>query len=350
MRIRRWLALALFLTACSKKAAPDGADAKPAAPVAVVAAETALAAAQPFAETVGAIGSVEARAGHVARLSAPAPTRVANVLVSAGQAVAKGQVLVELEQSGFQSVLKSAQAMLASAQASRDRMQRLVDQGITPRRELDVAVADLARADAELVTARRTAELSILRAPMAGVVTRMTAAIGASVDPSQALVEVADPSGLDVVLTVPPADAARIKAGDAVTLHAGQRATDESLGTGHVVDVAGVVDSATRSVAVRVRAAAAKRSLRIGETLFGAITIATRPRAIMIPLAALVPDGDGYKVFVVDSANVAHARSVRIGGKTNALAEVLDGVQVGERVVTVGAFGVEDGARIVARP
>lgn len=348
MRTRKWTGFALTLLAgCAKKDAPAAEAPKPGESKAVVAAETQLATAQSFAETVGAIGAVEARAGHFASLSAPAPTRVANVLVSAGTPVTKGQVLIELEQSGFQSAFKSAQAALTSAQASRDRMQRLVDQGITPRRELDLAVAEYAKADADLVAARRLVELSVLRAPIAGVVTRMTAAVGASADPSQVLVEIADPTALDVVLTVQPADAARIKAHDKVVLHSGQRASDELVGSGEVVDVAGVVDSASRSVAVRVHAVAAKRSLRIGETLFGEITIATRPRAIMVPLAALVPDADGFKVFIVDSASIAHARPVKVGGKTDALAEILDGVNVGERVVTVGAFGVEDGARIV---
>ncbi len=150
-----------FAAGCSKKdaAAPD--EAKPGESHAVVAAETALATAEPFAETIGAIGTVGPRAGHFASLSAPSATRVANVLVATGQPVTKGEALVELEQSGFQSALKSAQATRAAAQAARDRMQRLVDQGISPRRELDQAVAELAKADADVTDAARLAELSV---------------------------------------------------------------------------------------------------------------------------------------------------------------------------------------------
>jgi len=161
-------------------------------------------------------------------------------------------------------------------------------------------------------------------------------------------VEIADPAMVDVVLTVQPGDAARIKAGAVVRLHSGQRADGEPLGTGTVVDVAGIVDSASRSVSVRVRASGAKRPLRIGETLFGEIALATRPHAITVPLAALVPEGDGFKVFVVDSASIAHAQPVTVGAKTSTVAEILDGVKAGDRVVTFGAFGVEDGAKIVA--
>ncbi|MES1259782.1 MAG: efflux RND transporter periplasmic adaptor subunit, partial [Gemmatimonadota bacterium] len=335
--VRHLLSLAalVLVAGCSKKGAPDADEAKPAEAKAEVAAETAIAADGPFTESIGAIGAVEPRAGHFAVLSAPAATRVAGVRVAAGSRVGKGDTLVELEQSGFQSALRSAQAALAAARAARDRAQKLVDQGIAPRRDLDQAQAEFAKADADVVAAARLAELSILRAPMAGVVTRMSAAFGASVDPSQPLVEVADPAMVDVVLTVQPADAARIRVGSRVTLHSGQRADGESLGSGDVVDVAGIVDSASRSVAVRVRAASGKRPLRIGETLFGEIVLATRPHAITVPLAALVPEGDGYKVFVVDSESVAHARPVTVGAKGAGSVEILEGLKGGERVVTL---------------
>jgi len=340
------LAVLLLLAGCSKKG--DADEAKKDEPTPEVAAETAVAVDGPFTESIGTIGAVEPRAGHLAELSAPAATRVANVLVAAGAAVSKGDVLIELDQSAFRSALRSAQAGLAAARAARDRAQKLVDQGISPKRDLDQAAAEFAKADADVVDATRLVELSVLRSPIAGVVTKMSTSLGASVDPSRPLVEIADPAMVDVVLTVQPGDAARIKAGAVVRLHSGQRADGEPLGTGTVVDVAGIVDSASRSVSVRVRASGAKRPLRIGETLFGEIALATRPHAITVPLAALVPEGDGFKVFVVDSASIAHAQPVTVGAKTSTVAEILDGVKAGDRVVTFGAFGVEDGAKIVA--
>jgi hypothetical protein len=72
---------------------------------------------------------------------------------------------------------------------------------------------------------------------------------------------------------------------------------------------------------------------------------------VTIPAEALVPDGEGFKVFVVDSAGVAHARPVTVGVRTGTLVEIVNGVAAGERVVTYGAYGVDDGAKVVvARP
>ncbi len=333
----------LSVSACS-----TGGDAEASPEVAaVIGAETALAESGAFTETVGAIGTVEARAGRLAVLSAPVATRVSAVMVSAGQHVAKGDVLLEFEKTSIAAEAQSADASLVTAQQAYDRAQRMVNEGIAARRDLETASADLARAKAAVAAARRTADLATLRAPLSGVVTRMNATLGASVDPSQALVEIADPTEVDIVLSLPPADAARVRPGVKVLLHTGAGPDGEALGEAAVVDVSGIVDSATHSVAVRARSGRLVRTLRIGETLFGEVVLATRPRAITVPAQAIVPEGDGFKVFVVDSAGFAHARYVTIGGRNGGTVEVIRGLTAGERVVTYGAYGVTDSARIV---
>jgi hypothetical protein len=106
------------------------------------------------------------------------------------------------------------------------------------------------------------------------------------------------------------------------------------------------VDSTTRSVSVRAIAPPTARPLRIGETIFGQIATAVHPRAIVIPVTALVPDGDGYKVFVVTTANLARERAVTVGRRTETTAEIVEGLAAGERVVTEGAYGLEDSVKV----
>jgi len=319
----------------------EGGGAKP-----VVSAQTIVVAPQAFTETLGAIGTVVPRAGHVATLMAPGAGRVANVNVRVGQAVQADQPLVELDQAPFTASLQSAEAALAAAERANERQQRLADSGIVPRKDAEAAATDVARARGEAAAARRASQLSILKSPIAGVVTHMSATLGASVDPAQPLVEVSDPRSVDVLLNVTPSDAGRVTPGAKVSLSAGQSGGGQPVGVGSVVDVSGTVDTATRSVAVRVQAATTRRPLRIGETIFGAISLGTRPNAIVIPLDALVPEGEGYKVFVVDANGVAHERDVRVGAKSSSAAEIVDGLKAGERLVTYGAYGMQDSAKV----
>jgi membrane fusion protein (multidrug efflux system) len=333
--------LAVALCAC-KGGKKDEEPSKP-----TVSAATIVVEPQAFTETLGAIGTVVSRAGHSAALSAPAAGRVEKVYVTSGQAVHAGETLVEMDQAAFQSSLESAQAALGAAQTANDRKQRLAQQGIIPRGEAEQAAAELAKAKADATAAARTQQLSIIKSPINGVVTRMSATIGAPIDPAQPIVEISDPSALDVLLSVTPTDAGRVHSGAKVTLTAGQSAAGEPLGVGSVIDVAAAVDTTTRSVAVRIQAPTTKRPLRIGETIFGAIVVGSIPSAIVVPLAALVPEGEDFKVFVVDANSIAHERDVKVGARTSTSARIIDGLEAGERVVTSGAYGVEDSVKVV---
>ena len=333
------IALVFAIAACKTKGAED----ETATPL--VHAGTAVVTTQPFTRTIGAIGTVVARAGHAASLSAPAPARVSRVLVTTGQRVRAGQPLVELDRSAFAASFGSAEATVAASQQAYDRAQRLVQEGISPRKDLEQASADLAKARADLTGARRALQLATLTAPISGVVTRMSALVGATADVTQPLVEIADPSAVDIVLSVTPEQAAQIHAGNDVALSAGQSASGESLGRGRVADIGATVDTVSRSVTVRVAATSPSRPLRIGETLYGAIATSTTP-SVVVPVQALVPEGEGFKVFVVDAASVAHGRDVTVGGRTDSLAQITKGLAAGERIVTYGAYGVDDSVKI----
>ena len=338
-------AASLLLAACARKDAGES-DAGEKAPTPVVAASTTRASVEPFTHTLSAIGSVVARPGRYAALSAPSATRVARVYVTEGQRVSVGTPLVQFEQMEFDAAASGAQAALTAAQQAYDRAERLSREGIVPRKDVEQAAAALGAARSAAVTARRAKQLSVLRSPVSGVVTRMSAALGASVDAGQTLVEVADPAAFDVVLSLGPTEAAEVHQGARVTLSAGERSGGESIGAGTVATVSAAVDSGSRSVSVRVTVTTPRRALRLGESVFGEIAVETRPDAVVVPAEALVPEEDGYKVFVVDGRGTAAARQVEIGGRTTTKVEITKGLRGGETVVTKGAFGVEDSATV----
>lgn len=331
--------LLLLAVACSKAAKND-----PAPPT--VAVRVARAEEQSFTETVSAIGVVAGRPGSVASLAAPAPGRIAGILVAAGSPVAAGAPLIRLEPATFRSASGAADAALLNAQSTHDRVARLVRQGIMARKELEQATSDLEQARANAANARRQQELATIRAPIGGVVTRVSAALGAMVDPSQVLVEIVDPRALDLLFGVTPSHAALVRGGARVVVRGTQDLGQEPLGVATVTDVGEVIDPASRGVTVRAQAPTTRRPLRIGETIFGEIALSTRPRAVVVPAEALVPDGEGFRLFVVDALGMARARPVVVGARTKDLVEITSGLQAGERVVTYGAYGIEDSARV----
>jgi membrane fusion protein (multidrug efflux system) len=138
-----------------------------------------------------------------------------------------------------------------------------------------------------------------------------------------------------------------VRPGAEVSLTSGEDAAGaEPLGTGAVTSIGASVDSVSRAVAVRVRVTHPVRTLRIGESVAGRISIGVHPHALVVPAEALVPDGDAFKVFVVQDG-LARARTVTVGSRADSLVEITAGLIAGDTVVTYGAYGLEDSVKVV---
>jgi RND family efflux transporter MFP subunit len=336
---------ALLLAACGKGGGGDAAGGT-AADSAVVTAELAVAQVRTFPVTVGALGVVEAAPGHVATLAAPAPTRVLRVLVSGGQRVGRGQPLVELDPTNWTADVHKAEVQRVTAQREYDRASRLADAGILPRKDAETAAAALADANATLVQAQHVRAQAVLRSPIAGVVSRLDARLNAPADPAQTLVEVVDPNGLEVRLSVPPAQASGVRPGQPVQVTAGRDASGRPLGSGTVTGVGAAIDTASGSVEVRASVPRTAGTLFVGQDVFGSVEVAQHPGAVTVPPDALVPSGAGLQVFVVDAKGVAHATPVTVGARHLDAVEIAGGLRGGETVVAKGAYAVQDGARV----
>lgn len=337
---------ALALTACGRGGAEPPAGSGSALPA--VSVRTAVVERMTLPVTVAATGTITSRPGSVATLSAPSLTRITRVYVATGDRVQAGQPLVAFDQAPFTAVFRQASAARQTAQQAYDRASRLAGQGIVPRRDVETARAALAQADAALVVARQALARATLRSPIAGVVARNAAVLDASADPAQPLVQIVDPSALEVRVLLTPGDAAHVRAGAPVTLTGGTGAGGEALGTGTVVAVAATVDSLSGGVEARARVTRAARALRLGEVVRVAVEAGSRVDALVVPAASLVPAtaGDGYQLFAVGRGDTVHVRPVTVGVRTEQVAEVVRGATAGEIVVADGAYGVEDGVRV----
>jgi len=336
----RALVVLIALSGCGKADKGEETEVTP-----VVTVETAQVRTAAFTPIVRAVGTVVSSPTGYAELSAPAPSRIARVLVTAGQRVKSGEALVELDAAALRAASSGADAALAAAQSAYDRASQLAQEGIVPRKTVDQAKADLAQANAAAVGAHRTYALSTLRSPISGVVTKMNAVTGASADPAQVLVAVADPAALQVLLQLSPADAGSVRSGSAVSFSESDTPSAVSVARGVVTTVGAAIDSATRAVPVRVHISSSTRPLRLGETLTGKVSVTGSQSAMSIPSDALVPDSSGFKVYVVKNG-VAYATPVDVGTRGDSLVQVTKGLAVGQTVVTTGAYGLEDSSKV----
>jgi RND family efflux transporter MFP subunit len=130
--------------------------------------------------------------------------------------------------------------------------------------------------------------------------------------------------------------AAVLKVGDPASISAPGIADDVP---GKVTMVSPALDPGSTTVEVWVQAANPRERIRPGGSVRLTIIAEAVPKAVVIPAIAVLtaPDG-GTSVIVVEGESKPHQKSVKIGIRDGDDAQVTEGIQAGERVVTVGAY------------
>lgn len=202
--------------------------------------------------TVTASGNIRAR--RAVQLSSDISAKVAQLLVSEGDDVAAGQVLLRLDPAQYQAGVSRAEAALSQAKATQAQMQanllraqrdldRLLalqarDPLLVSTQQVDdaetgveVAVAQLrsaehgvSQAQASLDEAQDRLAKTIIRAPMEGKVTRLnveegeTVIIGTMNNPGSLILAISDLSVIEVVVQVDETDVPRVSLGDSASV------------------------------------------------------------------------------------------------------------------------------------
>jgi RND family efflux transporter MFP subunit len=277
--------------------------------------------------------------------------RVAEVHVDVGDAVTKGQTLVELstallaaEVATKEAALAQREAALVNAEAALVRAQALSQRNLLSAADLDQLNADALGARAAVEAARADLETSRLRlqfsrvtASDAGVITSRTVTVGQIAQAGVEMMRLLRDGRIEWRGEVPEMRLGELEAGQRVTV----MTSDGMSVEGSIRVVAPTIASANRTGLVYVDLAADDR-LRPGMFARGEIEIG-RGMGFTVPLASVV-SADGYSyVFVLGSDNTVERRRITTGAVYTAAIEVVDGLQGGERVVEQGAGFLKDG-------
>ena len=371
------LAVALVSSGCAK--GEGSVEAAPTVTVQVGAAEN---------QTIQRKVSAEAtlypleQSAIVPKISAP----VKKFYVEKGSRVHAGQLLAELENSDLlatqeenkgnyaqaeasyqQAVQKAeqdrtlAKEQLDAAQKLYDARQDLYKQGAVSAKDVDDAKValiqaknaydmsqkqlDLKVAEGQLAAAKgKNAEVeaginySKIVSPIDGVVTDRPVYPGEMASNSGPIITVMNLSQIVARAHIDQQQASQLKVGDAATISVpGQPGALK----GKVSLVSPALDPNSTTVEVWVQAANPGERLKPGSNVQVQMVAQAVPHAIVIPAEALLTSSDGTtSVIVLDTDNKPHKKKVKVGIRDAGDVQVTDGLQGGERVVTVGAFAL----------
>jgi len=270
---------------------------------------------------------------------------VLRVLVEEGDRVTAGQLMAELDGREVSAQAERARAVLANAEATFRRAEDLRTRDLIPVAELDAARAafETARADAELWRTR--VDFTLIKAPVAGIVTMKHVERGGAVSSNQTMFEIADDATLVVRVRVSELDVVSLERGSPVSLqvdaYPGERIP------GRIRRIFPSADAASRLVPVEVELGARPAGVRVRPGFLARVefVIERRIGVLAIPTAAVgVSEGRPF-VYVV-SADTLVRRPVQTGLTASGWIEIVDGLAAGERVVSSGHASLRPGAAV----
>ena len=354
------LLLAMVISGCGKSnnhAAPEKSRPAPSAS----AKDVALTAPQKqflSIEAVGAAQSTEAlilpgrvtfRPQAQSSVGATVAGRVVSQLVRTGEVVKAGTpvlVIESVDASAARAILDQSATRLAAAESVHRRNVEMVEKGVGLESEKQEAESRLKEARAEHERARQAVAMIgagqgnrvTVRAPTNGVVMSIRVAVGATVAPGgEPLLELGDPSLLQVVAQVSESDARRLAIGQQAEVELPALAAKVA---GRVESLGARVDPESRRAQAYLSLARRIDGMQAG--MLAQITVRIgnqRDSEISLPVSAvLIKDGKRRVVYVEKSDGKYEARDVETGRNRDGRVIILKGVTAGERVVVRGAL------------
>lgn len=321
---------------------------------------------EPMSQTIDVLGRLVARQNGA--VAARVAERVASVQVQVGDRVRKGDVLAKLSDDRLESdrelraaAMRAAKAAVARDRAAAakagqtlDRQERLKgstafrkDLADDTRRDVEVAQASLARAEADLAAAMaqlNTAEIALadasVRAPYDGVVTVKHISAGAYVRVGDPVVTLLNDAEIEIEADVPADRLAALPPGTAVE-------ADVANG-GHVFAAVRAIvpeeNPRTRTRAVRfvIQADPIAYAIAVNQTTVLHIPVGKARNVLTVSKDAIVRSGERQSVFVVVDGK-ALAKTVQLGESIGSRYEVLQGLAAGDVVVVRGNEGLRSG-------
>jgi len=299
----------------ARKAQQQAASAAPKAEalVELAAGDVVLAAQRELAQGLPISGAL--KAVNSAVVKARVAGELQGLTVREGDAVQAGQVVARVDATESRSRVRQAQEQADSARSQIDIAQRqldnnkaLVDQGFISRTALDTSANNLSAAQANhkaalaaVDVATKALDDTVLRAPIAGVVSVRAAQPGERVGVDARVVEIVDLRRLEVEATLAAADSVAVRVGQSATLQVEGRAEPVAA---RVVRINPSAQAGSRAVLVYLGLDGAE-GLRQG--LFAQGTLGTaRTSVLAVPLSAVRTDKPQPYVQVVQDGRVAH--------------------------------------------
>ena len=273
---------------------------------------------------------------------------VKRVPVDEGQAVGRGQLIAEMDDTQARNLLSGAEAALTQANDALERYKMLHDAGSLPEVQWVEIQSKVAQAKSQYEVARKNLADCRLTAPVSGVIGKKLIGAGETALPSQAVVTILDISSVKVKVAIPETEIGGISGNTSSIIKV------EAIGRsfeGGRIEKGVQADALTHTYDIRIHVANKERKLlpgMVASVLFSSDKREVKSEKLSMPVTAVQKQADGNLfVWTVGKDSTAHRTMITTGETLGNRIVVASGISEGERIVTEGYQKLSEGTKVV---
>jgi multidrug efflux system membrane fusion protein len=285
-----------------------------------------------------------------------------------GQLVHTGDLLFQLDPRPYQAALQQANANLAKDQANLQNAQidlardadllkkgAGTEQAYTTQRALVAQLqAQIANDQAQIEAAKLNLDYASITSPIDGITGMRLVDIGNLISASAAtpLVVVTQIQPIYIVFSLPERDIDRVRQAMArrkLTVLAFDGEDTRQIAEGELTLINNTVDQSTGTVQLKAQFANKDAALWPGQFVNAHLVLETVDSGVTVPSAAVQAGPNGPFACVVKPDSTVEMRPLTVRQVENNTALIGSGLQVGEKVVTAGQFGLTPGAKVTVK-
>jgi RND family efflux transporter MFP subunit len=273
---------------------------------------------------------------------------VKRVLVNEGQAVAKGQLIAEMDDTQARNLLSGAEAQMTQANDALERFKMLHDAGSLPEVQWVEIQSKVAQAKSQLDVAKKNLADCRLVAPVSGIIGKKMIGAGETALPSQAVVSILDISSVKVKVAIPEAEIGGISGNTSSIIKV------EAIGSsfeGGRIEKGVQADALTHTYDIRINVANRERKLlpgMVASVSFGSEKSEVKTEQLSMPVTAVQKKADGSLfVWTIEKDSTAHRTTITTGETLGNRIVVTTGISEGERIVTEGYQKLSENTKVI---
>jgi multidrug efflux system membrane fusion protein len=289
---------------------------------------------------------------HQVNVTSDVSGRITDILFTAGASVKAGSPLVQLFDGPEQGDLASFKAQATGAQLALDRAKQLAARQFGPQSTVDAAQATYDQANAGIAKTEAIISQKLVRAPFDGELGVRHVEVGQFLTAGTQIVTLTDLSTLYANFTVTEKDSAALRVGQTVRI-----AVDAYPGRtfeGKINAIEPQIATDTRSIRVQATIDNPSHILKPGMFTTTTVVLPDKPSVITVPETAVDYTLYGDSVFLITEKKADDGKTsltavrtfVRTGNRISGRAEILSGLNPGDRVVAVGQLKLQSGAAV----